>query len=160
VETKSYCDERPSHDLVFAADSSSGIKVFVAKSTANRSAFLMENSAGLSAFSSILVDCAKIFAVRPDSISIFYESTGKTIGFNSQGSIFCNYLYFQHLHQAGILQGNRDGRGDALVYWWVILCHELAHNLIADHSSDHSFYTYVAPSPLTPAIRPAPPFRL
>jgi len=27
------------------------------------------------------------------------------------------------------------------VYWWVILCHELAHNLVGDHSSDHSYYT-------------------
>jgi hypothetical protein len=27
------------------------------------------------------------------------------------------------------------------VYWWVILCHELAHNLVADHSSNHSYYT-------------------
>ncbi|TKA64973.1 hypothetical protein B0A49_08571, partial [Cryomyces minteri] len=29
----------------------------------------------------------------------------------------------------------------AAVYWWVVLCHELAHNLVKEHSADHSYYT-------------------
>ncbi|KAK2811758.1 hypothetical protein FQN50_001796 [Emmonsiellopsis sp. PD_5] len=141
VETKSYCDERPSHDLVFAADSTSGIRIFVTKVIEDRSAFLAQNSNGLNVFASVLTDCAEVFAVRLNSISIFYDPGGKTIAFNSQGSIFCNYHYFQQLHQEKVVKGGRDCRNDALVYWWVIFCHELAHNLVADHSSDHSFYT-------------------
>jgi hypothetical protein len=54
-------------------------------------------------------------------------------------------LYFQQLHEARLLQNSqgkgRQARADALVYWWVILCHELAHNLVANHSSNHSYYT-------------------
>ena len=34
-----------------------------------------------------------------------------------------------------------QARGQALVYWWVTMCHELAHNLVADHSSGHSYWT-------------------
>ncbi|EGE83651.1 HATPase_c domain-containing protein [Blastomyces dermatitidis ATCC 18188] len=141
METKSYCDERPSHDLLFAADSASGIRIFVTKTVDNCSTFLTANSDGLNAFASILVDCASVFSLRLDSVSIFYDPAGRTIAFNSRGSIFCNYLYFQQLHQSRMLDGGPESREEALVYWWVIFCHELAHNLVADHSSDHSFYT-------------------
>ncbi|PGH32141.1 hypothetical protein GX50_05102 [[Emmonsia] crescens] len=141
METKSYCDERPSQDLIFAADTASGIRIFVTKTIDDRSTFLAENSNGLNAFASILTDCAGVFSVRLNSVSIFYDPAGKTIAFNSQGSIFCNYLYFQQLHQPRMLGGGPECRDEPLVYWWVILCHELAHNLVADHSSDHSFYT-------------------
>ncbi|OAX80983.1 hypothetical protein ACJ72_04680 [Emergomyces africanus] len=137
METKSYCDERPSHDLIFVADSASGIRIFVTKTVDDRSTFLAQNSNGLNAFASILTDCASVFAVRLNSVSIFYDPAGRTIAFNSQGSIFCNYLYFQQLHQARMLGGGPESRDDPLVYWWVIFCHELAHNLVADHSSDH-----------------------
>jgi hypothetical protein len=27
------------------------------------------------------------------------------------------------------------------VYWFVTLCHELAHNLVSEHSQQHEFYT-------------------
>ena len=74
-------------------------------------------------------------------MSVFYDSGGKTIAFNRAGSLFCNYFYFQQLHEASLLQ--TQNTKDALVYWWVILCHELAHNLVGDHSSGHSYYTYV-----------------
>ncbi|KAL2002505.1 hypothetical protein VTN02DRAFT_6640 [Thermoascus thermophilus] len=141
TETKSYCDERPGQDLEFAATLASGINFLIVRSVGDRSAFLAENSAGINTFSSILIDCASVFAVRVDSISIFYDPGGKTIAFNQGGSLFCNYLYFKQLHQQKLLSDPTNGRADALVYWWVILCHELAHNLVADHSSDHSYYT-------------------
>jgi hypothetical protein len=140
-ESKSYCDERPSHDLEFAATLPSGINLLMAKSAGDRSAFLTENSTGLNAFASILADCTGVFSLRLDSISIFYEPGSKTIAFNSAGSLFCNYHYFKQLHQSQLLQNPGSSRGEALIYWWVVLCHELAHNLVSDHSSDHSYYT-------------------
>jgi hypothetical protein len=72
-------------------------------------------------------------------MSVFYDPAGRTIAFNRAGSIFCNYFYFQQLHEASLLQS--QDTTEALVYWWVILCHELAHNLVGDHSSAHSYYT-------------------
>lgn len=139
-ETASYCDERPSHDLAFVANIPSGVQIYVSKTTTNPSSFLADNNEGLYLFSGILVDIAAIFAMRKDSIHIFFDAAGKTIGFNRNGSIFCNYLYFQQLHLTKILQ-DRTTKVDALVYWWVIVCHELAHNLVEDHSSNHSYYT-------------------
>lgn len=140
VETKSYCDERPSHDLQFAADSAPGLKIFFTKSVEDSSTFLAEHITGFNIFASILIDCAKIFSLRVDSISIFYDPEAKTIAFNRSGSIFCNYRYFLQLHEAKLLKDGND-KAEAFVYWWVIMCHELAHNLVGDHSSNHSYFT-------------------
>ncbi|KAJ5180309.1 hypothetical protein N7492_003519 [Penicillium capsulatum] len=140
-ESKSYCDERPSHDLEFVASLPSGVNVLFVKSITDRSTFLTNNRAGINLFASILLDSGSIFSMRADSLSIFYDPGGKTIAFNRAGSIFGNYFYFQQLHEQALLQSAQPNRTDAIVYWWVILCHELAHNLVGDHSSAHSYYT-------------------
>ena len=139
-ETQSYCDERPAHDLTCIAELQHGIQMFLSpSSTPNSSNFLTTHSAGLSSFASLLNSVCTIFSLDPRVINVFFEPHGKTIAFNRAGSIFCNYLYFQSLHEASIARG--QGMADAIVYWFVIYCHELAHNLVADHSSNHSFYT-------------------
>lgn len=140
-ESKSYCDERPSHDLEFVATLPSGVNVLFVRSITERTAFLASNRAGINIFASVLLDCGAIFSMRADSLSIFYDPGGKTIAFNRAGSIFCNYYYFQQLQEQSLLQSASPDRTDAIVYWWVILCHELAHNLVGDHSSAHSYYT-------------------
>jgi Protein of unknown function (DUF3684) len=137
-ETTSYCDERPSHDLTFIADSAPGLQIFLDKSIAAPSPFISSNVQSLNAFATLLIDCADIFAMNPASLNIFYDPSGRTIAFNRQGSVFANFRYFKQLHEGAVLAGDRR---EALVYWFVILCHELAHNLVADHSSNHSFYT-------------------
>ena len=141
-ETKSYCDERPAHDLTFVAEIKHGIQMFLSPSiTPNSSQFLQQHSAGLISFANLLKAVGDVFVLNPKTINIFYENSGKTIAFNRNGSIFCNYLYFEQLHEKILADGGDGSFGDAFVYWWVILCHELAHNLVGDHSSDHSYYT-------------------
>ncbi|KAL4926491.1 histidine kinase-like ATPase domain-containing protein [Aspergillus undulatus] len=140
-ELKSYCDEKPGHELEFVATLPSQVNILFAKSVTDRSAFLSQNSYGMNMFGSILLDCADVFSLRPDSLSIFHDPKSKSIAFNRTGSIFCNYHYFQNLHEKALLQSATPDRAEATVYWWVILCHELAHNLVSDHSSAHSYYT-------------------
>lgn len=139
-ETHSYCDARPGQDITYFADSSSGIKIFLSNSIVDRNKFMAENSSALNAFASILLDCASVFALARNTVHIFYDEVGSTIAFNQSRALFCNYRYFENLHLPDVQQGSK---ADALVYWFVVLCHELAHNLVADHSADHSFYTYV-----------------
>ncbi|PWY83026.1 HATPase domain protein [Aspergillus heteromorphus CBS 117.55] len=143
-ENKSYCDEKPSHDLEFVATLACGMNVLFVRTLPDRTSFLSKNSVGINVFASMLMDCAQVFSLRSDILSIFYDPGGKTIAFNRAGSVFCNYFYFQQLHEKELLANPTADRADALVYWWVILCHELAHNLVADHSSAHSYYTYVS----------------
>ncbi|KAL4955254.1 hypothetical protein BDW69DRAFT_161073 [Aspergillus filifer] len=140
-ELKTYCDEKPSHELEFAATLPCRVNILFARTVTERSAFLAQNSYGMNLFGSILLDCADVFSLRPDSLSIFYDPSSKSIAFNKSGSIFCNYFYFQQLHEKALIQSATPDRAEATVYWWVILCHELAHNLVGDHSSAHSYYT-------------------
>ena len=144
-EQSSYCDERPGHDITFAAESPHGIKIFLSRDMTDRSAFLIAHRAGLGEFSAILLDCASVYALHPQSIHIFYDETGSTIAFNRQGSLFCNFRFFEQLHLRSLLDQKPSlrskNRVDALVYWWVVLAHELAHNLVAAHSAEHSYYT-------------------
>lgn len=143
-ETTSYCDEHPAHDLSFVAELKHGIQMFLSHtSLANSTAstFLADHATGLTAFASLLKEVAAVFALDLRTLSVFFEPFGKTIAFNRSGAIFCNYLYFQQLHELAVQQSPGRGKADAFVYWFVILCHELAHNLVADHSSNHSYYT-------------------
>lgn len=140
-ESKSYCDERPSHDLEFAAALPGGVQILTARTITDRTEFLANNRDGIKLFASIILDCGSIFSMLPASLSIFYDPGSKTIAFNRAGSIFCNYFYFKQLQEQALLQSANPDRTDAIVYWWVILCHELAHNLVEDHSSAHSYYT-------------------
>ena len=137
-ETHSYCDQRPSHNLSFYATSTRRIKIFLSNDLADKDSFMRSNSTALNDFASVLVDCAQVFALPLSSLHIFYDDHGGNIAFNRQGSLFFNYRYFENLHLPQVQQGRRH---DALIYWWVVLAHELAHNLVDDHSSNHSYYT-------------------
>lgn len=72
---------------------------------------------------------------------IFYDHKGSAIAFNMEGSVFCNVRFFLGLHANREGVGRRGWDREAVKYWFVTVCHELAHNLVKDHSANHSFYT-------------------
>ncbi len=142
-ETKTYCDDTPGQNIVQIGTSSHGIKIFISKTLPlDRDTFLRANMSALDAFAAVLIDIGQVFRLHPSSLHIFHDEGGGTIAFNRAGSIFLNYRYFENLHLPEVQRGVR---GDALSYWWVVVCHELAHNLVEDHGSNHSYYTYVQP---------------
>ncbi|GAB7353434.1 hypothetical protein MBLNU459_g3902t2 [Dothideomycetes sp. NU459] len=140
-ETPSYCDKQPGHDLTFIADSAAGVKIFMENNipTVRRTPFLQENLNAVNAFAYLLLDIGSIFLLKPQSLHIFYNDSGSSIAFNQDGSIFCNLRYFLQLHWSKF--GGVRGKKDAAVYWWMTLCHELAHNIVQDHGQQHEFYT-------------------
>ncbi|KAI9657004.1 MAG: hypothetical protein M1821_003170 [Bathelium mastoideum] len=140
-EQASYCDATPGQDISFFASSAPGIKIFFSNALADKSDFLAANADGLNAFAILLLDCGNVFGLRPQSLHVFYDDRGGTIAFNRKGSLFCNYRFFVQLHLRSFADGVAEGKREAMVYWWVVLCHELAHNLVESHSADHSYYT-------------------
>jgi len=101
-------------------------------------AWMVSHSTQVEAFGSILQELAEsVFGFPKSIIQLFYDESGSTIAFNQSGSLFCNFHYYSTLYS----QLGAAGRSDALTYWWVVLCHELAHNLVEDHSAEHGFYT-------------------
>jgi hypothetical protein len=142
-EQATYCDQTSAKNITFAAEASNGMKVYVARDmTADTAQFLATNFAAINAFASLLVEIGGIYSLSPSVIHIFYDEVGGTIAFNTGGSIFCNFRFFLQLHAAQ-LQGEQQGKAkvDAATWWWVVLAHELAHNLVSLHNSDHSYYT-------------------
>lgn len=145
-EQATYCDKRPAQNIQFVAEASNGMKVFVAKDmSANPAAFLSANLGAINSFASLLVEIGGIYSLAPQVIHIFYDEAGGTIAFNTGGSIFCNLRFFLQLHAAQVNVPNGAGKAEAGTWWWVVMAHELAHNLVSTHNSDHSYYTYVLP---------------
>ncbi|KAI5210532.1 hypothetical protein E4T39_00310 [Aureobasidium subglaciale] len=142
-ETPSYCDSSPGHDLTFVGNTSAGVKIFLANAVpaSSRATFLQAHATQLNAFAALLLDVGNVFLLRPQSLHIYYNESGSSIAFNRQGSIFCNLRYFLQLHWQNYGTAGGVGKQAAAVYWYVTLCHELAHNLVSEHSQQHEFYT-------------------
>ena len=137
----SYCDARPGQDISFIGETSE-VRIFlsnvVVRNGLNATKFMEANVSALRLFVTILLDCADIFALNRSAVHIFYDDAGSTIAFNQNKALFFNYRYFENLQLALVQQGNKR---DAIVYWCVVMAHELSHNLISDHSAQHSYYT-------------------
>ncbi|CAG8959555.1 hypothetical protein HYFRA_00001456 [Hymenoscyphus fraxineus] len=145
-EERSYCDSTPAQNITFLAEASNGMRIFVSKTLAIPSTeFLTTNISALNIFANLLHEIADIYNVTRKAVHIFYDESGGTIAFNSNGSIFCNFRFFVQLHakklQSGVAKEVGEARVEAGSYWWIVVAHELAHNLVKEHSSEHSFYT-------------------
>lgn len=135
----SYCDSTSAQDLSFLADTAAGIKFYISNHVPRRDNFLAQHSKGLRLFGFLLMDIATVFNIRPQSLHMFYDDGGATIAFNESGALFFNYVWFEKLHEPQ-WEASRDRRIDAVSYWWITMCHELAHNLVKEHSAAHSYY--------------------
>ncbi|RPB25707.1 hypothetical protein L211DRAFT_822540 [Terfezia boudieri ATCC MYA-4762] len=141
-EQKTYCDSKLAHDIKYLTEMPSGIRLFVERYV--ETSFLRANIFELNSFSSVLLEVAAVFDLPTPVIHMYYDDNGPTIAFNLNGSLFFNFRYYRELHHAAWVAGGETavkGRKEALIYWFVTACHELGHNIIKDHSSDHSFYT-------------------
>ena len=95
----------------------------------------------LNAFANLLQEIGEVYTLDRKAVHIFYDEHGGTIAFNSNGSLFCNFRFWGQLHEGKVMRGSGEGKVEAAAYWWIVVAHELAHNLVKAHNSDHSFYT-------------------
>jgi hypothetical protein len=140
-EQATYCDSTSAQNIAFLADASNGTRIFVSRDLSSPTTFLSQNVSALNGFAALLHDIGDVFALPRSALHIFYDEIGGTIAFNSNGSIFCNFRFFSQLHQSKLGSATGEGRVEAGAYWWIVLAHELAHNLVKGHNSEHSFYT-------------------
>ncbi|PHH92302.1 hypothetical protein CDD83_8016 [Cordyceps sp. RAO-2017] len=144
-EQATYCDKATATNIAFVAEASNGMKVFLAKELAGTEIeFLSANTEAINSFAALLVEVGGIYSLAPRVIHVFHDESGGTIAFNTGGSIFCNLRFFLQLH-ASSLNGQNAAAGQAkakaATWWWVVMAHELAHNLVTPHNSEHSYYT-------------------
>ncbi|EFX03597.1 ATPase subunit c domain protein [Grosmannia clavigera kw1407] len=140
-----YCDSNHAHDLEHIGQAPGGTPIYLSRGTTSSvTGFLAERQPAIAAFERLLRDVAVVYGLASTVLHIYHDVVGPTIAFNSGGSIFCNLRFFEQLHAAGILSTAAtavQARVDATVWWWVVLAHELAHNLEPIHNARHSFYT-------------------
>lgn len=139
-ETKSYCDARNSQDIGYVG-TIAYIRIFISRTATENlkisgSQFLSSSAPGLKLFIHVLMHCADTFLLDRKSLHIFYDDRGSTIAFNRTKSLFFNYRYFENLH---LKQMEKGQIGDAVVYWFVVMAHELA-------------YVALLPTPPSPTI--------
>lgn len=140
-EKATYCDQNQAHNITFAAEAPRGMRVFVDRNlSVDVPNFLSANIEAIKSFEGILRDVGDVYRLPHKAVHIFYDEKGSTIAFNSNGSIFCNLRFFNQLHAQSVGNGGK-GRMEATTWWWVVLAHELAHNIVQPHNSEHSYYT-------------------
>jgi Protein of unknown function (DUF3684) len=136
---QSYCDSTEAQDLqVYDNAPKWGLGTFYVPS--QRSAFdtiIATKTTEITSFATLLKRLAGVYSVREESFHLFWDPRGKTIAFNLRGSLFFNIAYFLELHQ------RREGgyTRDAPVYWFTVIAHELAHNMVHAHGAEHSYWT-------------------
>ncbi|QDS76721.1 hypothetical protein FKW77_001035 [Venturia effusa] len=140
AEVQSYCDSSSGNDLTYISATTNGLKIFFPNKTiSSKSSFLLAETGGLEVFSALLLSLSNLFNLSPSVIHIFHATDGNTIAFNKSGALFFNYHYFSTLHKKS-WETSHGSKIDTLAYWYMTLCHELAHNLVSEHSAKHSFY--------------------
>lgn len=137
-ESSTYCDSTSGQDLTYVGNVM-GMEFFVHR-TVHPDDVLQQYGQPMARFNSILTALARVFELKLTTIQIYYDTEGPTIAFNLSGSLFMNLRYYLALHDTTDKQQESSKRKEALIYWFMTLCHELAHNFVSQHDSTHEFY--------------------
>ncbi|RIA98329.1 hypothetical protein C1645_140589 [Glomus cerebriforme] len=129
----SYCDVIPGHLLDYV-ETKLGIELYGSKGANKLEILSRSNEAPLYRFINMLKDIGSIFEIPSDAIHIFYDNYTSSVAFNRDRALFFNLNYYIGLHDR---ECRDKPSGDAMTYWYMTFCHELAHNLVQSHSSEH-----------------------
>ncbi|KAF7321474.1 hypothetical protein MKEN_00668100 [Mycena kentingensis (nom. inval.)] len=132
-----YCDISGRVGDLIAVGDISGVKVFVSQEVPDPHTFMPLKYEPLTRFAPIMKGLAEVYSLPLASLHIFYDLDGGLIAFNRNGSIFLNLRYYEAWHDAEVKAGSTR---TAYISWFHTLAHELAHNLVGPHNSEHEFW--------------------
>jgi len=139
----SSCEVIPSQDITpfiganGKSESHNGIKIFSYRKDPTSNNYLRMNLDAVECFAVVLERLCVVFELRKQSVAIYNHHTSNVIAFNAGGALYFNIRYFYRIHYARNLHEKRE----CYAYWFVVACHELAHNLEGPHNRTHAFYT-------------------
>ncbi|CAI2169488.1 1796_t:CDS:2 [Funneliformis geosporum] len=91
----------------------------------------------LARFVDILISIAEILQLKLEDIHVYYDDDSSKVAFNRDKALYFNFKTFLELHDEEYNNGFKD---NAMYYWFVMVCHELAHNFASKHNSIHEYY--------------------
>ncbi|KAL0956086.1 hypothetical protein HGRIS_002254 [Hohenbuehelia grisea] len=132
-----YCDISGGAGDLQAIGEIRSVKVYLTPEEPDRSTFMARKHDSMNRFLEIMMPLAKVYSLPLGSLHIFYDLRGDLIAFNRNASIFVNLRFFEAWHDADVQGRNTD---PAFTSWYFTLAHEIAHNLVQPHNSEHEFY--------------------
>ncbi|CAA7259259.1 unnamed protein product [Cyclocybe aegerita] len=135
-----YCDISGRKDNLHHIAQMGPVKIYLSDEvlpSISPQVFLQEKEQSISRFIHIMQTLASVYELPVSTLHIFYDLQGGIIGFNRNSSIFLNLRYFIEWHDSDVLSGNLE---PAYISWYFTIAHEIAHNLVHPHNSEHEFY--------------------
>ncbi|KAL6309180.1 hypothetical protein BKA93DRAFT_925530 [Sparassis latifolia] len=111
--------------------------VFVSQGVPDPKSIMSTKANILARFIYVIRPLSEVYKLPISSVHIFYDSGGELIAFNRNASLFLNLRYFEAWHDQDVQKGELS---DAYISWYFTLAHEIAHNLVRPHNSEHEFY--------------------
>ncbi|RGB35129.1 hypothetical protein C1646_814947 [Rhizophagus diaphanus] len=133
----SYCDIIPAQSLTHVGFLQE-IKLFTYKEADPSEIMSHTRTAPLTRFINILKDLSNVFGIVPTKvIHLFYDDNTTCIAFNFNRSLFFNFKFYLGYHDNECITRPTV---NAMTYWFMTFCHELAHNYVHDHNAKHEHY--------------------
>jgi len=138
-EIEGYCDVSGRADNLLGAGQMGAVKIYISEDvpSSQRQDFMKIKQDSIARFIHIMTPLANIYQLPLTSLHIFYDLEGDIIAFNRNGSLFLNLRFFEAWHDLDVKRGKLD---TAYTSWYYTLAHEIAHNLVQPHNSEHEFY--------------------
>ncbi|KAK0461397.1 uncharacterized protein EV420DRAFT_1669612 [Desarmillaria tabescens] len=134
-----YCDLSGHSGTLKLVASMENVKIYLPQSTdtARIEEFLSTRHDSVARFVHVMNVLAAVYKLPMENLHIFSEDEGTTVAFNRNGSIFLNLRYYIAWHDEQVRKGDMN---PAIISWYFTLAHEIAHNLVQPHNSEHEFY--------------------
>jgi len=132
-----YCDVSGRTADLDLVGSMGGVKVFAGQDLPERESLIQHKRDVIARFLHVLLPLVSIYKIPQTSLHIFADKEGQLVAFNRGGSLFVNLRYYEAWHDRDV-QGNDFSK--AFISWYFTLAHEIAHNLVHAHNSEHEFY--------------------
>ncbi|GLB37239.1 putative protein of unknown function (DUF3684) [Lyophyllum shimeji] len=113
------------------------VKIYLSQDVPEQEEFVVNHKDQLARFIHILVKLARVYDLPLTSLHVFNDMSGGLIAFNRNASIFVNLRYYLEWHDTEVAAGLLN---TAYISWYFTLAHEIAHNLVQPHNSEHEFY--------------------
>jgi hypothetical protein len=125
--------------LLFCVGNEQGIELYDSKEVNQADILSLSNRAPLIRFLNLLRNLASVFDLELQAIHVFYDNYTNSVAFNRDRSLFFNLKFYIGLHDE---ECKIKPTSNAMTYWYMTICHELAHNFIQSHSSEHEVSIY------------------